>query len=107
MLLTNEPGLMAGASTLLNEALKDNKAALSTVYQTGIFYFALAYCGSNLVEISRLFHVSPKLYLSGFLWLDYIHHQGVQQDPLIQNFDGEICTAEPATYPFGATHANL
>lgn len=57
-MLTSEPALVAGAATLLEEALRDNKPALATLYQTGIFYFALAYCGSNLVEISRLFHVS-------------------------------------------------
>lgn len=52
---------MAGAATLLTEALKDNRPVLATLYQTGVFYYALAYCGSNLVEIARLFHVRPLL----------------------------------------------
>ena len=52
---------MAGAATLLEEALRDNRPALAALYQTGVFYFALAYCGSNLFEIARLFHVRPSL----------------------------------------------
>ena len=63
VMLTNEPALVAGTATLLEEVLRDNKAALGILYQTGVFYFALAYCGSNLVEISRLFHVSQQLPL--------------------------------------------
>ena len=58
IMLTNEPALVAGAATLLEEALRDNRPALATLYQTGVFYFALAYCGSNFAEIARLFHVS-------------------------------------------------
>ena len=38
--------------------LQNNKAALAYLYQTGVFYFALAYCGSNLLEIASLFQVN-------------------------------------------------
>lgn len=58
VMLTNEPALVSGAASLMEEALRDNKPALATLYQTGVFYFALAYCGSNFAEIARLFHVS-------------------------------------------------
>ena len=59
VLLTGEPALVAGAATLLEEALRNNRPALAALYQTGVFYFALAYCGSNLIEMARLFHVRP------------------------------------------------
>ena len=58
IMLTNEPELVSGAAWLLEEVLRDNKPALAILYQTGVFYFALAYCGSNFAEIARLFHVS-------------------------------------------------
>lgn len=48
---------MSLAVALLEIVMEHNGAALSTLYQTGIFFFALAYCGSNLVEIGRLFKV--------------------------------------------------
>ena len=66
VMLTNEPALVAGAASLLEEALRDNKPALATLYQTGVFYFALAYCGSNFTEIARLFHVSHCSPCTGF-----------------------------------------
>lgn len=62
-MLTSEPALVASAATLLLEALQDNRSALSELYQTGVFYFALAYCGSNLVEIARLFQAQSPLLL--------------------------------------------
>ncbi|KAK9809260.1 hypothetical protein WJX72_012293 [[Myrmecia] bisecta] len=58
VLLTGEPSLVSLASALLEEVLLHNREALPRLYQTGLFFFALAYCGSNLAEIARLFKVS-------------------------------------------------
>ncbi len=49
---------MSMSAALLEAMLEHNSASLATLYQTGIFFFALAYCGSNLVEIGHLFRVS-------------------------------------------------
>lgn len=58
VLLTGEPGLVASAASLLQTALQHNAEALPRLYQTGVYFFALAYCGSNLVEVATLFQVS-------------------------------------------------
>lgn len=57
MLLTGEPVLVASAASLLQRALQHNAEALPRLYQTGLYFFALAYCGSNLVEVATLFQV--------------------------------------------------
>lgn len=57
-MLTSEPGLVAGAAELLECALRYNSDMLPRLYLTGAFFFALAYCGSNLSEIARLFRVN-------------------------------------------------
>ena len=57
VVLTGEPALVSHACALLELVLEHNRPALATLFQTGLFYFALAYCGSNLVEIGRLFKV--------------------------------------------------
>ena len=46
---------MSHAAALLEAVLEHNRSALASLFQTGVFFFALAYCGSNLVEIGRLF----------------------------------------------------
>ena len=48
---------MSMSAALLEAMLEHNSASLATLYQTGVFFFALAYCGSNLVEIGHLFKV--------------------------------------------------
>lgn len=62
MLLTGEPALVSLAVMLLEVVLEHNGPALASLYQTGVFFFALAYCGSNLVEIGRLFKVQHSLF---------------------------------------------
>lgn len=46
---------MTAASTLLRTATAHNAAALPRLYSTGTFFFALAYCGSNLLQVAELF----------------------------------------------------
>lgn len=65
VVLTGEPALVASTCSLLQQALQHNAEALPSLYQTGLFFFALAYCGSNLVEIASLFQVSSLLLASG------------------------------------------
>lgn len=57
MVLTGQPALVSLAAALLEVVVNHNPHALSQLPATGIFFFALAYCGSNLVEIARLFQV--------------------------------------------------
>ena len=56
-MLTGEPSLVSMSAALLEAMLAHNSASLATLYQTGVFFFGLAYCGSNLVEIGHLFKV--------------------------------------------------
>ena len=57
VLLTGEPALVSLSVALLEDVLRSNPDALASLYQTGAFFFALAYCGSNLAEIAQLFRV--------------------------------------------------
>ena len=59
VVLTGEPALVSLAAALLAEVVDHNPDALRRLPLTGLFFFALAYCGSNLVELSRLLHVRP------------------------------------------------
>ena len=57
LMATGEPSLVAGAAALLETVLRHDSDALPWLYTTGAFFFALAYCGSNLLEIARLLRV--------------------------------------------------
>ena len=65
MLLTGEPALVSLAAALLEEVLAPNADALGGLAQTGAFFFALAYCGSNLTEVARL--LQARAQAQGFL----------------------------------------
>jgi DnaJ family protein C protein 13 len=58
VVLTGEPSLVAAASMLLLKLVEHNEDAMSSLYHSGVFFFLLSYCGSNLVEVSRLFKAS-------------------------------------------------
>ena len=58
VLLTGEPPLVSLACALLEEVVSHNTDALARLHTTGVYFYALAYCGSNLVELARLCHVS-------------------------------------------------
>ena len=58
LMATGEPSLVAGAAALLETVLRHDSDILPRLYTTGAFFFALAYCGSNLLEIARLLRVS-------------------------------------------------
>ena len=65
--------MVSMSAALLEAMLEHNSASLATLYQTGVFFFALAYCGSNLVEIGHLFKVrlhctqERKVFLTSWL----------------------------------------
>lgn len=62
-MVTGNPALVSLAAALLEEVVKDNPDVLPRLYETGVFFFALAYGGSNLVEIARLLQVrDPPLF---------------------------------------------
>ena len=54
MILTFEPSLVSLASSLLAVILGVAGDSLSRLYATGVFYFLLAYAGSNLEEAAHL-----------------------------------------------------
>lgn len=58
VMLTNEPSLVTLTATLLEEILHYADDACAKLYLTGLFFFALAYGGSNLTAIARLFKVT-------------------------------------------------
>jgi DnaJ family protein C protein 13 len=54
LLLSEDPGLVAAAASLLLEIIEPNPEAMARLYRTGAFFFALAYPGSNLAEVAAL-----------------------------------------------------
>lgn len=58
LLPPGEPALVAASCQLLVLVLSHNRPALSRLYTTGAFFFALAYCGSNLEEVAMLLKVA-------------------------------------------------
>lgn len=50
--------LVSAAAALLECILAHNESDLPRLYLTGVFIFALAYCGSNLLELAKLFKSS-------------------------------------------------
>jgi DnaJ family protein C protein 13 len=57
VILTGEPALVSAAASLLLTVLERNRDALAELHKTGLHFFALAYCGSNLRELARLLKV--------------------------------------------------
>lgn len=57
-LLTGEPAIVEGAAALLKAVVTRNPKAMVRLYNTGVFYFALVYAGSNLYSIANLFAVT-------------------------------------------------
>lgn len=45
---------MAASARLLATCLAGHEQAMQKLYSSGLFYFALAYCGSNLEELGEL-----------------------------------------------------
>lgn len=58
MLLTGEPQLVSLSARLLLTVLRHNQDALAALYRTGLFFFALLYCGSDLREVAALLHAA-------------------------------------------------
>ena len=59
VVLTGQPQLVSLTAALLHTVLLHDSAAMASLYRTGVFFFALAYCGSNLVELACLLQVIP------------------------------------------------
>ncbi|KAJ4958164.1 hypothetical protein NE237_025275 [Protea cynaroides] len=57
-MLTGEPSIVERAAALLKAIVMRNSKAMMRLYNTGAFYFALAYPGSNLLSIAQLFSVT-------------------------------------------------
>lgn len=53
-LLTSDPGVVSAACMLLLSVLRHDATALASLMYSGVHFFALAYCGSNLEEVSAL-----------------------------------------------------
>ena len=87
--MTGEPSLVAGAAALLESTLRYNANALPRLYLTGAFFMALAYCGSNLVDIAQLFRV-------GVQWLT---RAAINPTQSLQSRD--ILTMSPAEQMIG------
>ncbi|CAD7701733.1 unnamed protein product, partial [Ostreobium quekettii] len=58
VILTGDPVLVSGAASLLRVVVEHNRSVLPRLYLTGVFFFCLAYSGSNLVEIAKLFQAT-------------------------------------------------
>ncbi|XP_024961047.1 dnaJ homolog subfamily C GRV2 isoform X2 [Cynara cardunculus var. scolymus] len=54
-MLSGEPAIVEVAAALIKAVVTRNPKAMIRLYSTGIFYFALAYPGSNLLSIAQLF----------------------------------------------------
>jgi DnaJ family protein C protein 13 len=60
-MVTGDPALVSMSAALLEEVVRHNNEALPRLYETGVFFFALAYSASNLVEVGRLLEVRSRL----------------------------------------------
>ena len=54
LMLVNNPTLVENAASVLDTLTENNEDAMSKLYLTGVFFFALAYSGSNFLKISTL-----------------------------------------------------
>jgi len=52
-ILTNDPDFVNKACKLLRLFVEQNASEIKTIYQTGVFYYILAYSGSDLVEPAK------------------------------------------------------
>ncbi|XP_022893353.1 dnaJ homolog subfamily C GRV2 isoform X1 [Olea europaea var. sylvestris] len=57
-MLSGEPTIVENSAALLKAVITRNPKAMIRLYSTGVFYFALAYPGSNLLSIAQLFSVT-------------------------------------------------
>ncbi|CDY69866.1 BnaC04g54810D, partial [Brassica napus] len=57
-ILSGEPAIVEASAALLKDVVTRNPKAMIRLYNTGAFYFALAYPGSNLYSIAQLFSVT-------------------------------------------------
>lgn len=54
LMLVNNPIIVENAAETLTTLVDNNEDAMSKLYLTGVFFFALAYSGSNYMKISKL-----------------------------------------------------
>ncbi|KAL4589683.1 hypothetical protein LXL04_002591 [Taraxacum kok-saghyz] len=54
-MLSGEPAIVEVSAALIKAVVTRNPKAMMRLYSTGVFYFALAYPGSNLLTIAQLF----------------------------------------------------
>ena len=56
--LTNDPEFVDRAFQVLTAFVEQNVEAMKTIYQTGVFFYALAYSGSDLTEAAKFLKIS-------------------------------------------------
>ena len=56
LMLVNNPTLVENAAEMLTTIVDCNEDAMAKLYLTGVFFFAMAYSGSNFLKISTLLH---------------------------------------------------
>ncbi len=68
-LLCCDPDMISTACDVLIALMQHNTIALSKLYLTGIFFFALQYTGSDFIKIAQLLHETHlhQQYRSGFV----------------------------------------
>ncbi|KAK1413925.1 hypothetical protein QVD17_29662 [Tagetes erecta] len=54
-ILSGEPAIVEVSAALINAVVTRNPKAMIRLYSSGVFYFALAYPGSNLLTVAQLF----------------------------------------------------
>ena len=54
LMLVNNPTIVETAAETLDTLVANNEDAMNKLYLTGVFFFALAYSGSNYLKISKL-----------------------------------------------------
>lgn len=54
LMLVNNPTLVENAASVLDTITENNEDAMNKLYLTGVFFFAMAYSGSNFLKISTL-----------------------------------------------------
>ena len=56
LMLVNNPTLVENAADMIRIITENNEDAMSKLYLTGVFFFAMAYSGSNFLKISSMLY---------------------------------------------------
>lgn len=82
-ILTNDPDFVNTSFKLLTIFVEQNVEALRTIYETGVFYYALAYSGADLLEPAKFLkatHLQQKFHRQDAPFIDTLAKRSILGD---------------------------